>query len=80
MPKKDGFAVLSEIRKDPEIAHIPIVMLTTSAAEQDIIRCYKLHANAYVIKPDSLPEFSLTIRAIEEFWFRVAQLPLGCCN
>ena len=75
LPKKDGREVLAEIKQDPTLADIPVVILTTSAAEQDIVRSYKLHANAYVTKPVDLDKFLSVIKAIERFWLSVVQLP-----
>jgi CheY-like chemotaxis protein len=78
MPKKDGREVLMEMRKDPDLDCIPVVVLTTSEAEDDIIRSYKLHANGYVSKPEYPEEFSEMVKAIEAFWLGVAKLPPHC--
>ena len=75
MPKKDGYEVLQEIRKDPELECIPVVVFTSSEAKDDILRCYRYRANAYVSKPTYVEQFTNAVRLIEEFWFRVAQLP-----
>jgi two-component system, chemotaxis family, response regulator Rcp1 len=75
MPRKDGREVLEEIKEDSTLRFIPVVILTTSAAERDLLRSYDLHANAYVIKPIDLDQFIEVIRAIETFWFAVAKLP-----
>jgi chemotaxis family two-component system response regulator Rcp1 len=75
MPRKDGREVLEEIKENPALRFIPVV-LTTSAAERDLLRTYDLHANAYVIKPIDLDQFIEVIRAIETFWFAIATLPL----
>lgn len=75
LPKKDGREVLAEIKQDENLRRIPIVVLTTSRAEEDIIRTYNLHANAYVTKPVDLKQFLQVIRTIEEFWLAVVTLP-----
>jgi len=75
LPKYDGRQVLEKIKNDPELAMIPVVVLTTSAAEEDILRSYKLHANAYVTKPVDLEQFMAAIRQIDEFFIAVVKLP-----
>lgn len=75
LPLKDGREVLEEIKSDPELKIIPVVVLTTSAAERDLVKTYHLHANAYIVKPLDLDEFGEIVRAIEGFWFSVARLP-----
>jgi CheY-like chemotaxis protein len=75
LPKKDGRQVLTEIKADPELADIPIVVLTTSAADEDILRAYRLHANCYITKPVDFKQFLRVIEAIEEFWLTVVKLP-----
>ncbi|KUM84563.1 response regulator [Streptomyces pseudovenezuelae] len=75
LPKYDGRQVLEKIKSDPELAHIPVVVLTTSAAEEDILRSYKLHANAYVTKPVDLDQFIAAVRQIDEFFVQVVRLP-----
>jgi CheY-like chemotaxis protein len=75
LPKKDGREVLAEIKQDEELKCIPVVVLTTSAAEEDILRSYNLHANAYVTKPVDLKRFYEVIRALEGFWLAVVTLP-----
>lgn len=75
MPKMDGYEVLARIKSDQKLRRIPVVILTTSQAEQDIVRSYDLHANCYVIKPVDLNQFIEAIKAIIEFWFVVAELP-----
>lgn len=67
--------MLEQIKSDPELKHIPVVVLTTSAAEEDILRSYKLHANAYVTKPVDLDQFILAIRQIDDFFVTVVKLP-----
>jgi two-component system, chemotaxis family, response regulator Rcp1 len=75
MPRKDGREVLAEVKDDPALRLIPIVVLTTSAAERDLIESYGLHANAYVVKPLDLERFVEVVQAIENFWFTIVKLP-----
>nr|WP_153426711.1 response regulator [Streptomyces alkaliphilus] len=75
LPKYDGRQVLQQIKSDAELAHIPVVVLTTSAAEEDILRSYKLHANAYVTKPVDLDQFIAAVRQIDDFFVQVVRLP-----
>jgi CheY-like chemotaxis protein len=75
LPKYDGRQLLELVKSDPELCHIPIVVLTTSAAEEDILRSYRLHANAYVTKPVGFNEFMDVIRQIDEFFVQVVSLP-----
>lgn len=75
LPKYDGRQVLEQIKTDPELALIPVVVLTTSSAEEDILRSYKLHANAYVTKPVDLDQFIAAVRQIDEFFVSVVRLP-----
>ncbi|MEU9171636.1 response regulator [Streptomyces sp. NPDC048420] len=75
LPKYDGRQVLERIKSDPELSHIPVVVLTTSAAEEDILRSYKLHANAYVTKPVDLDQFIAAVRQIDDFFVQVVRLP-----
>ena len=75
LPRMNGFEVLDVIKEDPDLKRIPVVVLTTSQAEQDIIRSYNLYANAYVTKPVDLEQFIKVIRAIEGFWLEIVQLP-----
>lgn len=75
LPRKDGRECLKEIRNDPELKMIPVVILTTSGQEQDVIRSYQLSANSYVVKPRELSHFFDVIRRIGDFWFETAQLP-----
>jgi CheY-like chemotaxis protein len=75
LPKRDGREVLEEIKTDPELAAIPVVVLTTSSAEEDILRSYKLHANAYVTKPVDFDQFIKAIRQIDDFFVTVVRLP-----
>jgi two-component system, chemotaxis family, response regulator Rcp1 len=75
LPKKDGREVLAEIKQDEGLRLIPVVVLTTSSAEEDIVRSYGLHANAYVTKPVDLAQFLKVIQSVEEFWLAVVTLP-----
>jgi CheY-like chemotaxis protein len=75
LPRKDGREVLADIKSDPDLCHIPIVVLTTSAAEEDILRSYKLHANAYVTKPVDFTRFIEVIRQIDQFFVSIVSLP-----
>ena len=75
LPRRDGREVLAEIKKDPELGRIPVVVLTTSAADEDILRSYQLHANAYVTKPVDFERFIQVIRQIDEFFVSVVKLP-----
>jgi CheY-like chemotaxis protein len=75
LPKKDGREVLAEIKADPLLRRIPVVVLTTSEAEQDIIQSYDLHANCYVTKPVDLDAFMHVVRSIEDFWLAIVRLP-----
>ncbi|MEU8792760.1 response regulator [Streptomyces sp. NPDC048643] len=75
LPKYDGRQVLEQIKSDPALSHIPVVVLTTSAAEEDILRSYKLHANAYVTKPVDLDQFIAAVRQIDDFFVQVVRLP-----
>ena len=75
LPRMDGRELLSVIKADPNLRRIPVVILTTSAAEQDILRSYDLHANCYVTKPVDLEQFIAVVRSVESFWFTVAKLP-----
>lgn len=75
LPRKDGREVLEEIKTDPALKNIPVVVLTTSSAEQDILKSYSLHANCYITKPVDLEQFSRIVASIEEFWFSIVKLP-----
>jgi CheY-like chemotaxis protein len=75
LPKKDGREVLREIKADPDLKTIPVVVITSSKAEEDIVRSYQLHANCYVTKPVDLNQFLSVIRTIEGFWMTVVTLP-----
>jgi chemotaxis family two-component system response regulator Rcp1 len=80
LPKKDGREVLAEIKSDDELKRIPVVVLTVSDAEEDILRAYDLYANCYVTKPVHLPEFIRAIKSIENFWLNIVKLPRGCAK
>ena len=75
LPKKDGREVLAEIKADPDLRRIPVVVLTTSSAEEDILRTYNLHGNCYIHKPVDLEQFISVVRSISDFWFSVVLLP-----
>jgi len=77
LPRKDGREVLAEVKADPDLRRIPIVILTTSRAEMDIVKSYNLHANCYVVKPVELDQFFEVIRTIEHFWLVAVTLPPG---
>lgn len=75
LPRKDGREVLAEIKNDDDLKLIPVVVLTTSSAEQDILKSYKLHANCYITKPVDLEQFVSVVRSIDDFWLTVVRLP-----
>ncbi|MBZ6227649.1 response regulator [Streptomyces olivaceus] len=75
LPKYDGRQVLEKIKSDQDLSDIPVVVLTTSSAEEDILRSYKLHANAYVTKPVDLDQFIAAVRQIDDFFVQVVRLP-----
>ena len=75
LPKKDGREVLAEIKNDHDLRRIPVVILTVSKAEEDIIKTYDLHANCYITKPLDLDRFIEVVRAIEDFWLAIVKLP-----
>jgi CheY-like chemotaxis protein len=75
MPRMDGRETLAEIKKDPDLQTIPVVVLTTSKSEEDIARSYKLQCNCYITKPVDLQQFMEVVRAIENFWLCIVQLP-----
>jgi two-component system, chemotaxis family, response regulator Rcp1 len=75
LPKKDGREVLQEIKENPALKTIPVVILTTSASEADILRSYRLHANCYITKPVDLPGFLEVVKSIDSFWLSVVKLP-----
>ena len=75
MPRKDGREVLAEIKSDDDLKTIPVVVLTTSRADQDIVSAYSLHANCYVTKPVDLNQFITVVQSIEDFWISIVKLP-----
>ena len=75
LPRKDGREVLAEVKEDPDLRRIPVVVLTTSKAEEDVLRSYDLHANAYVTKPVDFDRFIEVVRQIDEFFVSVVKLP-----
>lgn len=75
LPQKDGREVLEEIKTDENLKRIPVVVLTTSKAEEDIIKSYDLHANSYITKPVDFDQFIRVVRSIEDFWLEVVRLP-----
>ena len=75
LPKKDGRQVLEEIKTDARLMRIPVVVLTTSEADSDILRSYGLHANCYITKPVDMDQFIKIIKLVEEFWFTIVKLP-----
>jgi CheY-like chemotaxis protein len=77
LPRKSGREVLEEVKGDPALRNIPVVILTSSQAEQDIARAYDLHANCYITKPVDLDQFITVVKSIEDFWFTVVKLPTG---
>lgn len=77
LPKKDGTQVLAEIKEDPALKHIPVVILTGSKAGEDIIKAYNLHANCYVTKPIDLEQFITVVQSITDFWLTIVKLPTG---
>jgi CheY-like chemotaxis protein len=75
LPKKDGREVLLEIKNDEPLKHIPVVVLTTSNADKDILRTYELHANCYITKPVDFEQFTKVVKSIEDFWLTIVKLP-----
>ena len=75
LPRKSGREVLDEIKQDADLKSIPVVVLTTSAAEQDIVSAYNLHANCYITKPLDLEQFARVVKSIREFWLTIVKLP-----
>ena len=75
LPKKDGREVLNEIKADEGLKRIPVVVLTNSQAEEDILKTYDLHANCYITKPVNLEQFVKVVRSIEQFWLTIVRLP-----
>lgn len=75
LPRKDGREVLADVKNDPDLKRIPVAVLTTSQAEEDVVRSYDLHANCYVTKPVDLDQFLHVVRTINEFWLTIVKLP-----
>lgn len=75
LPRKDGREVLAEIKANSDLRRIPIVVLTTSSAEEDILNAYDLHANCYITKPVDFRQFMVVVKAIEDFWLTIVKLP-----
>lgn len=75
LPRKNGREVLEEIKQDDRLKTIPVVILTTSQAEEDVLRAYRLHANCYITKPVDFAQFNKIVRTIEEFWLTIVTLP-----
>ena len=75
LPRRDGREVLEDIKSDPDLKHIPVVILTSSQAEEDIIRSYRLHANCFITKPVDLEQLTKVVQGIEHFWFTLVKLP-----
>jgi len=75
LPKKDGREVLAEVKSDDNLKRIPVVILTVSKAEEDIMKSYNLHANCYITKPIDMEQFIKVVKSIEEFWFTIVKLP-----
>lgn len=77
MPRKDGREALKEIKDDPALRHIPIVVLTTSKAEEDILRTYQLGVNSFIIKPVTFDSLVEVVKALAKYWFEIVELPAG---
>ncbi len=75
LPKKDGRSVLKEIKEDPNLRRIPVVILTSSKADEDVLNSYDLHANCYVTKPGDLEQFIDVVKSVEGFWLQIVKLP-----
>lgn len=75
LPRRDGREVLEDIKNDPALKHIPVVILTSSQAEEDILRSYRLHANCFITKPVDLEQLTKVVHGIEQFWFTLVKLP-----
>jgi two-component system, chemotaxis family, response regulator Rcp1 len=75
MPRMDGRTLLGLIKEDPALKHIPVVIMTTSKAEEDIVKSYNLHANCYIVKPIDLDKFIEVVKAVEDFWVSIVTLP-----
>ena len=75
LPRRDGREVLEDIKNDPALQHIPVIILTSSQAEEDILRSYRLHANCFITKPVDLETLTHVVQGIEQFWFTLVRLP-----
>ena len=75
LPRKSGTEVLAEIKEDEALKEIPVVIMTSSKAEEDVVRSYKLHANCYITKPLDLNQFTTVVQAVDNFWFSIVTLP-----
>jgi CheY-like chemotaxis protein len=75
LPRKDGREVLAEIKKDEDLKRIPVVVITSSSSEEDVLRSYNLHANCYISKPVDLEQFMAVVKSIEDFWMGIVKLP-----
>jgi chemotaxis family two-component system response regulator Rcp1 len=75
LPRKDGREVLAEIKADPDLRKIPVVVLTISKAEQDVLKTYDMHANCFITKPIDLDQFAVIVKSIEDFWLTIVRLP-----
>ena len=75
LPRKNGSEVLAAVKGDPELKRIPVVILTTSKAEEDILKTYNLHANCYISKPVGLEQFAAVVKAIDDFWLAIVKFP-----
>ena len=76
LPKKDGLGVLAEIKSEPSLRNIPVIILTSSASQEDITKCYQMNANCYLTKPSTSEDFCRTVEVLEDFWLNIVQLPL----
>jgi CheY-like chemotaxis protein len=77
LPKKDGREVLSEIKSDESLKRIPVIVLTTSKSEADVLKAYGLHANCYIVKPVDFEKFTEVVKSLENYWFSIVTLPPG---
>lgn len=75
LPRKDGREVLAEIKENPALRQIPVIVMTTSAADPDILRAYSLHANCFITKPVELDQFLRVVKGVQEFWLKIVKLP-----
>ena len=77
LPKKDGLGVLDQIKSEPSLRNIPVIILTSSASQKDITKCYQMNANCYLTKPSTSEDFCRTLEVLEDFWLNIVQLPLN---